>query len=46
MEYEDEAGGVEGTRELEDDGWTRGQVVDKDDVGVLEGEEGAWEGRL
>ena len=33
-------------RGLGDDGWTRGEVVDKDGVGFVEGEEGAWEGRL
>ena len=35
VEYGDEAGGVEETMELGDDGWTE-----------LEGEEGAWEGSL
>ena len=37
---------MEGTRGLKDDGWTRGDVVDGDGAGVVEGEEGAWEGRL
>ena len=36
----DEAGGVE------DDEWTREEIVDKDGAEVVEREEGAWEGRL
>ena len=46
VEYGDEAGGVEGTMGLGDNGWTRGEVVDKEGARVVEGQEGAWEGRL
>ena len=46
MEYGDEDGGMEETRGLGDDGRTRGEMADKNGVGVVEGEEGAWEGRV
>ena len=41
VEYGDETGGVEETRRLGDDGRTRGEVVDKDGAGVVQGEKGA-----
>ena len=37
---------MEGTRRLGNAEWTKGEVVDKKGAGVVEGEEGAWEGRL
>ena len=46
MEYGGKAGGVEETRELGNDRWTREEVVVKDGAEVVEGKEGAWEGRL
>ena len=46
VEYGEKAGVVEETRGLGDNGWTRGEVEGKDGAGVVEDEEGAWEGRL
>ena len=46
VEYGDKDGGEEETRGLGNNGRRRGEVVDKDGAGFVEGEEGAWEGRL